>query len=208
MSIARPAAIAGRASPGRRWPALLGLMALMLVHRPSTAADDPSAAPVASAGSGIVILVRHAEKAAQADDPALSPDGAVRAIALRDALAGFSLAGIIVSDTRRTAQTAEPTAQLHQLTPIVAKTASGLPAHVAEIVQRIHELSGQGAVLVVGHSNTVPAIVKALGGTELDNLAECEFDALWVLDLRGAAGMPGLIRSRYGAVSACEVVTK
>ncbi|HEY1075921.1 MAG TPA: phosphoglycerate mutase family protein [Fontimonas sp.] len=175
---------------------------------PAVAAADSAVDASAPSGSGLVILVRHAEKSAQASDPPLSAPGGARALALRDALAGFSLAGIIVSDTRRTLQTAAPTAALHQLTPIVASTASGMPAHVADIVQRVHELSGQGAVLVVGHSNTLPAVVKALGGSPLLDLAECEFDTLWLLDLRDAESPPGLIRVRYGAPSACDSATR
>lgn len=178
------------------------IAALLVLSAAATHAQgEPQAQP---SGAGIVILVRHAEKQPEKSDPPLSPAGERRALDLRDALAAYSLAAIVVSDVRRTRQTAAPTAELHQLTPVIAKTGDGLPAHVAEIVQRIHESNGKGAVLVVGHSNTLPAIVEALGSLKLADLPECRFDALWMLDRRAAAGVPpGLVRTRYGAPSNC-----
>lgn len=173
-----------------------------------SAAIAPSLARAEEAGqrsgAGIVILVRHAEKQAEKTDPPLSPPGERRARELRDALAAYSLAGIIVSDARRTQQTAAPSATLHQLTPVVASTADGLPAHVADIVQRVREVNQGGAVLVVGHSNTLPAIVEALGGVRPADLPECSFDGLWLLDRRQASEVPGLIRVRYGVPSDCS----
>lgn len=62
------------------------------------------------------------------------------------------------------------------------------------------------AVLVVGHSNTVPAIITALGAPPMADLCHGEFASLFVLHLH-ADGTPRLIRSSYGEPDeedACE----
>jgi hypothetical protein len=58
-----------------------------------------------------------------------------------------------------------------------------------------------GTVLVVGHSNTIPAIVGALGAPQPRDLCDSEYDQLFVVVI-GDTGPPRLIRSRYGAPSA------
>jgi hypothetical protein len=55
-----------------------------------------------------------------------------------------------------------------------------------------------GTVLVVGHSNTVPAIVGALGAPQPKDLCDSEYDQVFTVVL-GDGGSPRLIRSRYGA---------
>src|ERR1039457_4489310 len=106
-----------------------------------------------------VILVRHAEKAAApADNPPLTADGRKRAEALATMLGSSGVTSIFVTDYLRTQQTAEPLASLLDLTPqrIGAKQTPDLVAAI-----RGHK---DGVVLVVGHSNTVPEIIAALGG--------------------------------------------
>lgn len=144
----------------------------------------------------LVLLVRHAEKAeAPADDVALSAAGQARADALAAALAHANVDAIVTTQFRRTRETAGPLARRLGLEPIVVPAASDTRAHaraVAEVVR------GAGrTVLVVGHSNTVPAIIAALGGPDLDELCESDYDTLFVLALR-AGGSASLTQSRYG----------
>jgi hypothetical protein len=51
-------------------------------------------------------------------------------------------------------------------------------------------------VLVVGHSNTVPDILKRLGIKETITIADTEYDNLFIV-VRPAAGDPTLIRMRF-----------
>ena len=53
-----------------------------------------------------------------------------------------------------------------------------------------------GNVLIVGHSNTVPDLLKRLGVKDAITIAESEFDNLFVV-VRPASGEPTLIRLRY-----------
>ena len=55
-------------------------------------------------------------------------------------------------------------------------------------------------VLVVGHSNTVPAILAALGGERLRDL--CDYSSLFTFSQRGAT--ISLIRSRFGVADKSE----
>ncbi len=171
----------------------LGVVLSLLL---GTALAEAASTPATDAG--LVILVRHAEKQPDVSDPPLSEAGQARALALREVLRDVRIAGVIVSDTRRTALTAEPTAISQSVETIVTATKGGLPAHVADVASQARRLAEQGAVLIVGHSNTLPAIVQALGGPERPNLAECAYSNLWVLHLR-ADQSAGLIESNYGA---------
>lgn len=152
------------------------------------------AIPPAHARPDLVVLVRHAEKATEpGPDPALSTAGADRAQALAEVLAELPLRDALVSTYRRTADTAAPTAKAHDLSPRPVAAGS---RHAVAVAEAVMAVSG-GAVLVVGHGNTLPAVLEALGGPRLPELGHCEFDALWILDLSDKN--PGLIRARYGA---------
>jgi hypothetical protein len=72
--------------------------------------------------------------------------------------------------------------------------------HAKAVADQILKHAG-GTVLVVGHSNTVPAIVAALGAPRPRDLCDSEYDQLFVVVI-GDAGPPRLIRSRYGPASA------
>lgn len=153
-----------------------------------------------SAMAQTVILVRHAEKADQSADPALSEAGQARAAALAAELADAHPGYVFVSPLQRTALTAAPTAVANALTPEVFSLAGGGAAHVAAIADRIHALPEDAVVLVVGHSNTVPLIARALG-YEAADMPDCEYDRMTVLDLHG--GQTQGTVSHYGAASSC-----
>ena len=107
----------------------------------------------------MVYVVRHAEKMSPWSDnkPPLSPAGYQRADALAERLSSTKLDKIIVSNYRRTQDTAAPTAQAQGLSPIV------IPGHSIDgIVAEVMENPATRAVLIVGHSNTVPSIIEAL----------------------------------------------
>lgn len=166
----------------RGWAGWGGALVLSLAIQPAQARPD------------LVVLVRHAEKAPEpGPDPALSAAGSERAQALSRALAALPLREALVSTYRRTTDTAAPTAKAHGLNP---RPVDGGAGHAAAVVDAVTAVSG-GAMLIVGHSNTLPAILEALGGPRLPDLEHCEFDVLWILDLRDTN--PGLIRARYGA---------
>ncbi|MBW3572616.1 MAG: histidine phosphatase family protein [Gemmatimonadetes bacterium] len=157
-----------------------------------------STAPLAAQDSTVVVLVRHAEKAAVEpgnNDPPLSEAGAARAAALREALHGMHLDAVIATERQRTQATARPAAEAHGLAPEIVSLRHG-PAHVDSVAAAVRRHAGH-TVLVAGHSNTVPAIVHALGGPRLPDLCEAEYANLFVLVLKPGAE-PRLERRSYG----------
>jgi 2,3-bisphosphoglycerate-dependent phosphoglycerate mutase len=142
-----------------------------------------------SLGSGCglpltVYLVRHGEKqppppgAKPEKDPPLSEAGLVRARALQSVMVNVELAGVFATQFKRTQQTVEPTARAKGL-DVEIVDARDTPALAA----RIRALSGR-AVLVAGHSNTVPEVAAALGASDPFAIDDSEFGDLFVLEPR------------------------
>lgn len=149
-------------------------------------------------GPSLVILVRHAEKASATErDPSLSEAGQARAVALSQALTHMSPNAIIVTSFKRTAETAAPTATKFGITPTVVPIAGSSAAHVTAVADAVRKQ--RGVVLVVGHSNTVTAIAKALGGPALPDICDASYATLYVLE--PAAGGKGaqLLTAQFGA---------
>lgn len=162
------------------------------------AASVMLAAAPASAEPNLVVVVRHANKGTEpANDPSLSPAGQQRAAALAAALESAHITSIITTPYRRTRETALPLARRLGLQPqVVAPRAGETPeAHVAEVAALVRKQTGQ--VLVVGHSNTVPALVQALGGPRLLELCETSFGQAFVV-VAPKAKDSTVLRLRYG----------
>jgi len=156
-------------------------------------------ATTAKAQPQTVILVRHAEKATTPpQDPALSDAGAQRAMDLAAALASTRLSAVIVTQFQRTALTAKPAADANGLTPIVVRAGGPTQVHVDSVAAAVRRHAPGEAVLVVGHSNTIPAIVAALGGPKLPDLCDPQYSMLFIMEFP-ASGPPRLIRARFGA---------
>lgn len=157
-----------------------------------------AAAPLAAQDSTVVVLVRHAEKAVvdpSNNDPPLSEAGAARAVALREALDGMHFHAVIATERQRTQATAAPLMEAHGLTPEIVSLRHGA-AHVDSVAAAVRRHAGH-TVLVVGHSNTVPAIVHALGGPRLPDLCDPQYASLFVLVLKPGAE-PRYERRSYG----------
>ena len=103
---------------------------------------------------------------------------------------------MVTTELRRTRLTAEPLLRRLGVEPEAVPTGGG-DAHVQAVAAAVRRHAGR-TVLVVGHSNTVHAIVGALGGPRLDELCDHEYGNLFVLVLREGE-RPSLLRTRYGA---------
>jgi broad specificity phosphatase PhoE len=137
-------------------------LAFPLLVTLAACATAPQPAPGPS-----VYVMRHLQKDA-GTDPGLSPQGRANAERLVAFFAKDPPAAIYVSTTRRARETAAPLAARLHLTPKPYD-----PRDTAGLVARVK--AETGTVLVVGHSNTVPAIVASLGGTRPADLAETDF---------------------------------
>ena len=151
----------------------------------------------------VVVLVRHAEKAAAGpdNDPRLTADGRRRAEALAAALKDVKLSAIITTQLHRTVETAQPSADMAGVNPekimIDQNDPSKIPQNVAAVTAAVRNHPG-GTVLVVGHNNTVPAVIAALGAPQLPIICDWEYDRLFMLVLGKDVR---LVQSRYGTPS-------
>lgn len=159
-------------------------------------AAGPSKSP-APPPATVVLLVRHAEKAPGSGDVPLSPEGEARARALAALARDAGVQAVITTQFQRTKQTAAPLAQAAGLLPEVIASQGDIPAHVRLVADAIRQRHAGRTVLVVGHSNTVPPIVNALGGGAHRDLCDAEYDALFVVVL-GEEGPPRTVKTRYG----------
>ncbi|MDZ4109151.1 MAG: phosphoglycerate mutase family protein [Brevundimonas sp.] len=149
-----------------------------------------------------VVIVRHAEKADASADPALSEAGQTRAQALAVALADAHPSVILTSPLQRTRLTAAPTAEYHSTAPEAVPLDGGVQAHLAAIVARVEAAPDDATILIVGHSNTVPLIARALGYAEAADMPECEYDRMTTLHLMGEGRAHGVV-SRFGEPTTC-----
>ena len=160
-----------------------------------------SAVPPLHAQPTLVVLVRHAEKAAvPGNDPPLSDVGRERAAALAVALKSSPPTAIVVSALQRTALTADVVAQQTGVKPTVIAMEGGTAAHIAAVAKAVQ--AAKGVVLVVGHSNTVPAIIKALGGPTLPDICDATYGHFFTLT-PSRDGLPvAMTLSHFGAAEA------
>ena len=150
-------------------------------------------------GITTVILVRHAEKAAEpAADPPLTAEGVARAQALVEAVRGMPVTAIVSTDFMRTRATAAPLAARLGLTPEIVDPR--LRDHARLVAEGILARHRGETVVVVGHSNTVPDIVAALGATRPPPICDAEYDNLYVVRVP-PSGSATVERRRYGATS-------
>ena len=135
-----------------------------------------------------VFIVRHAEKARTGDkDPDLSLQGQKRANSLAHILKDSQITSVFVTEFKRTQETAAPTAKAAHVSPTV------IPASdVGALVEKLRALNGNA--LVVGHGNTIPDLLQALGVTTPVSIPEDDYTEIFAV-LVGDA--PHLLRLHY-----------
>lgn len=137
----------------------------------------------------VVYLVRHAEKADTGKDPELTEAGKDRAEELARFLYDAGVTHIWSTDYKRTRATAEPLA-----TRLRLKVESYDPSKLAEFATRLKSIPGRH--LVVGHSNTTPGLVQALGGEAGALMSDSEYDRFYIVTLGSNIAT---IQLRFGA---------
>jgi len=130
-------------------------------------------------GATTVMVLRHAEKSAEQVDPSLSPAGRERAARLARLLAQSGVAAIYVSDTRRARETGTPLAER-----LGIKLIEYPGREVDELAERLLERHRGRTVVVIGHSNTLPALLAKLSrGRYVTRVDEDEFDGLYLVSV-------------------------
>ena len=136
----------------------------------------------------VVFIVRHAEKASTGGkDPDLSVQGQKRADALAHILKDSQITSVFVTEFKRTQETAAPAARAAHVSPTV------LPANdIGALAEKLRALTGNG--LVVGHGNTIPDLLKALGITTPVTIPEDDYTEIFAVLI---GDTPQLLRLHY-----------
>jgi broad specificity phosphatase PhoE len=140
-----------------------------------------NAAPVA-------FIVRHAEKAnTGGKDPDLSVRGQKRADALAHILKDSQITSVFVTEFKRTQETAAPAARAAHVSPTM------IPANdIGALVEKLRALNGNA--LVVGHGNTIPDLLKALGIATPVSIPEDDYTEIFAVFV---GDPPQLLRLHY-----------
>jgi phosphohistidine phosphatase SixA len=144
-----------------------------------------------------IYLVRHAEKE-QGADPLLTQEGNKRAGDLLRTLKNKDIRRIYVAEYKRTQNTGD-SLRIQLGIDTVHYLADTTGDDLAKKIIEHHDVDA--AILVIGHSNTIPKIIQrlALAGYPGDYIPDKEFDNLFLLQFKN--GKPSLERMKYGASS-------
>ena len=208
---------------------------LLLLAGSAGCAGSPGHAPEQKTSGTTVVLVRHAEREDNSTNTNLDPDrdnegvGVSRALDLGSIAVIANVAAVYVTQFCRTAQTGQPTTLAYDLPlqvqrfdgssgglddcdPLITARVELLPLTVdssAVLASRILTRHAGDVVLVVGHSNTVPEIVEALGAPSLCptffpprangtcRISSGEFDNLFVVTVPFGPGEVSVTRQKY-----------
>ena len=169
------------------------ILCLLAVSSCGLAGAEPKAAAPAPAGTKTIIVVRHAEAEATqpGGDPALTADGRTRAAELARVLGDTSLHSVYITHYQRNVLTAEP----------LVRHAGDKPTVIDDVPGTLKALRAEpwgATALVVGHSNTVPELIRGLTGHALPETEPIIFDRMWIVTM-SRDGTASLLRLHYGA---------
>jgi phosphohistidine phosphatase SixA len=143
-------------------------------------------------------IVRHAEKDT-GNNPGLTAKGRKRAGDLYRLLKDKKIDLIFTSHYKRTATTADSLRIYNKLdTVFYAADLTG-----DKLFEKIEERAGNATnILIVGHSNTLPAIIRRAGvhSYSLNELPETEYDNLFIVKQKAGTGI-SLQQEKYGEPS-------
>lgn len=170
----------------RRPPVSLRRLLLPVLLAFGCALSRPAAAETT------IFIVRHAEKMDGAEkDPPLSVDGSERARVLRDMLRSVEVHALYSTNMKRTRDTLAPIAADRKL-EISLYDYQNLAALAKELKERKDQ-----NIVVSGHTNTVPALIKALGVERDIELVDADYDNLFVVTVDGE-GPPRFLHLHFG----------
>ena len=126
-----------------------------------------------------ILLVRHAEKADDSQDPELSQKGKQRAERLVKTIGKYKPGGFYSTDYKRTRET---------LVPLAAKREKKIeiydPRKPQELIDTIMK-SKTKRFVVSGHSNTIPGLANLIAKKDVfKNLNDSEYSVIWLVRLK------------------------
>ena len=156
---------------------VLGIALLVILLTGCATTSQPATVPAN------FVVVRHAEKADDGSrDPPLAAAGSARARRLAAALHDDALVAVYATPYQRTQQTAAAIASDRGLAVIT------YPANqsAAELAAQLRSRHDRGTVVVVGHSNTAPAIAAALCHCDATPLGDNDYGRMYRIRIEAA----------------------
>jgi len=142
-----------------------------------------------------IILVRHAEKIIDPNNPDvdLSAAGQARAQEIARMFGDAGINAIYATQYKRTQETVKPLADQTGVPVTIVNSKS-----TADLLAQIRAQHSGQTIFIAGHNNSVPEIIAALGGPQLPIIPETEYDNLFILTVQGD-GSAKLLKLRYGS---------
>lgn len=151
-----------------------------------------------------IFIVRHAEKQA-GNDPLLTAEGNTRAGDLARVLQFEGVQKIYVTKTRRAKNTADSLRILMNIGTVQYDS----DTLCDKLISTIMENRDFGkTILIIGHSNTIPQIIRKFGVTDFPygDLPDSEFDNLFVITYKREKAK--LKKTKYGVKSGTSAAMK
>lgn len=130
-----------------------------------------------------IILVRHAEKDNSdptAANPNLSAEGRARAERFARLIKKYKPRRIYATNYLRAAQTVEPLAELRKL-----DVQTYDPSKLAALAAQITSFKKDRRIVVVGHSNTTPALANLLVKyNQFRQMPDAEYGKIWIIRMK------------------------
>jgi len=145
-----------------------------------------------------IFVVRHADRETFDD---LNQLGSTRSSELKRTLLNAGIDSVFSTNFVRTKKTVTPLADAMRL-PVLLYDSN------PQLIKRILTNSAGKTLLVAGHSNTVPQLIKSCGcRPPFENIPDTQFDDLFliIIEHTGTNGLTGntckLLQIKYGAIT-------
>ena len=145
-----------------------------------------------------VFLIRHAEKIVTTDkDPALTEIGTARAQGLIDLFNNAKPNAIFTTQFQRTQLTAKPLAEAIEVPiTVIEINSDNTDQYPTLLMDQICAQPKGSNILVVGHSNTLPAIVEAWTAEPVKVIADNEYNRIFMVKINDCKAV-GSLDLRY-----------
>ncbi len=156
----------------------------------------------------VVYIVRHAEKETRGrpTDPPLTRAGRDRAATLRKAFRSVPFAAVYATEYKRTQETAAEIVAGRKDLKRARKPELLRARDLDAIVRKLRGHAAGEAVLVVGHSDTIPPLLRRLGVKERVAIKSNDYDNVFVVVPCGDAAT--LVRLHVPAIRSAETTPK
>jgi len=141
-----------------------------------------------------VILVRHAEKIIDPNNPDvdLSDAGQARAQEVARVFGNVGINAIYATQYKRTQETVKPLSDKISVPVTIVNS-----KNTSELIAQLRAQHSGQTIFIAGHNNTVPEIIAALGGPQYPIIPENEYDNVFIVTVY-RTGKAKVVKMKYG----------